>query len=316
MACCGKPAEVGTYSNERTEGDLLVRPTFKASKLYVGRVTLRKYGRISASKAVYMHPADYQADKRLFTIQVDWVAASPTAAEIAEAAKTPVEGALDYQPKADPAMVAAVTAVLKRDLSRDTLIDAIVKLGVRTWGANDAERPYGFDMQQHPEELADLLLAIHEAAAGDVPRVFEVGTGSSAGTARFMTEVLGWHVTSIDIREPNYAPRGAWQFILEDAAALDPNTVAESNFTAILIDGDHRAEATQAAWDLLKPLAPLVALHDIAENAIAGSGPGDVWQSAAYTKAGNLRKHYHAAIAPDSRLGWGWYLSPRASEGE
>lgn len=68
MACCGIKADANTTVGTRLEGDVLVSPLWGGNRVYYGRITGRKYGRVSRSNQFYCDPKDAQADRELMTI--------------------------------------------------------------------------------------------------------------------------------------------------------------------------------------------------------------------------------------------------------
>lgn len=297
MGCCGKPGKIEIYSNDPTPESIVVRPTNNASVLYRGRVTGKRYGRISKHKLVHIDPRDFVA--RDFERVKDWVDLSPTPAEISHAATVPPS--VEYD--GDPVNNGRTVPRLTWPYTVSDLTKSIKTAGVRTWGPNGEEYPDGYDIQQDPAEAAELLHLIASKFDGGPVTVLEIGTGKSAGLARYMVDVLGWTVTSVDVAEPIKKPKRSslWTLVLSSSQDYE----ADRQYHAVLIDGGHTEEEARADWDRFGDLAPIVALHDISVNAIAGPGPRAVWEQLAYTKTGKLRVRFSEFVSDGAGLGWG-----------
>ena len=164
----------------------------------------------------------------------------------------------------------------------------------------------GWDIQQHAWELA---VFVQEMQRIGVRSVLEIGTGSTGGLARFMANILGWDVTSIDPVVPTPPPAGHFiQGRSEDVR----RQIDGAGFDLVFIDGDHSYAACRRDYDLYGPLArKAVAVHDIAMGRVALEGVGQTWREVAY-EGGLLRPCAHEIIAPDKALGIGWLERPGA----
>lgn len=279
MACCGEPANPALFANEKQGDDILVRPKFTASQLTTGRITGRKYGRLNRTKLVFIDPRDFHP---LDFDQVDdWTKLGPVEQQITAAKMV--------NPN-DP------VAVLEQK---------IVRAGVRIWGEQPVK--YGFDIQQTPRELAEFLAV---AEARGVKRVLEIGTGESAGLARFLIEEMGYDVVSVDVTKPEVAlhTNPKWTFVLSDSKTAE----VEGAFDAVIIDGDHSYAGTKADWERYASLAPLVALHDIAPDGWWGKDDqtGGFWREISRDENGKLRAEFTETISTHGRQGLGWRADP------
>jgi hypothetical protein len=307
MGCCGDPAEQSLFSNVST-GDLtlVVRPTFAGAQLYIGRTTGYKYGRISKSQLVYIHPQDF--DARDFTKVEDWEGLSPTPEQIAQARAQTVKQPEKAQPRRE------------MDLSDPVDLEELIRqAGVREWRADSNHVKHGYDMQQTPSELAQLLALAQER---DVKRVLEIGTGESAGLARFMVEVMGWEVVSVDKVKPEAGDlfdHRRWAFVKADTQAKKlPKELANIEADMVIIDGGHEFAEAAKDWENFATRAPLVAIHDIAPDGWWGGDDksGGFWRSVSRGPKGGMKKGYSEIIAPldksnpmavEGRQGFGVY---------
>jgi hypothetical protein len=183
-----------------------------------------------------------------------------------------------------------------------TLLERIHAAGVRN---ADTKERVGYDMQQNAEELAQFLAWCVDAG---VQSVYEIGAGVSAGLAKFMVKDMGWTVTSLDVNVPESTDlfdHPNWLFIQGDSATEAPPLQAVD---LLFIDGDHSYEAAKRDHDRFGDAAKIVAFHDIAPGGYFPDGAAKYWRDIAYTKAGNLRKNFHEAIAEGSKHGIGWFV--------
>lgn len=273
MACCGKPGVRQVEIRGRQEGDILVRPLWNARMHTTGRVTGRKYGSIGRALRVWLDPRDF--NEREYERILDPAPLAPTADEIKAAL------AIDGGDR-----VAQLEA-------------AIRKAGVRIWG--DTPVKVGFDMQQTPREAAVFLAKCEELG---VKTVLEIGTGESAGFARFMTEVLGWSVTSVDPETPKVTPAGNWQHIKMTSDEYEPTDL----FDMVFIDGDHGLEQSHKDWDKYKDAGRIIGFHDIALDGWWADGCALVWKEISRTPKGNLRKGFGEHIEKLGKQGLGWFI--------
>lgn len=161
----------------------------------------------------------------------------------------------------------------------------------------------GWDIQQNPDEFgrfADFCIR-HE-----VHTVLEMGTGRTGGLARFMAEVLGWQVTSVDITRP--VPGSPLiEFIQGSTLAVYPY-LARRTFDLVFIDADHAYPAVKADWVAYEHIGRIVAFHDIAPGRKCCPGTIRFWQELA-RENGQLKSGFHEAIAPTMNAGIGWYIN-------
>lgn len=175
--------------------------------------------------------------------------------------------------------------------------DRIAELGV-----HPALGPYGlgWGIEQNSHELATFLSKMPPMGNRTV---LEIGSGHNAGLARFMQHVLGWDVTSVDVRNYGHSHPGI------DFIVTEPNRRLKFKqpFAVVIIDGDHSYESVKADYEHYGKLATSVVMfHDIAGWREC-EGVAKFWKEISKTQKGNLRKNYHEAIAKDDyRAGIGW----------
>lgn len=306
---CGRGDTGPVNQNERQADDILARPKSQAMVRQFGSATRTPYGRISAKHTVWVRKADF--NERQWERVVDVASHLPSNEDIDKALKKAPETAQSIDlakfDRSDPAQMEA----------------AIRQSGVREWRADSNHVRHGFDIQQTPIEIAELLSLAHDRG---VKRVLEIGTGESAGLARFMVEVMGWEVVSIDKERPtaevgDLFATTRWGFIQSDSQAVDTAALKEDHgqFDMVIIDGDHSFEGTMSDWERFSDLAPLVVLHDIAPDGWWGKDDqtGGFWRSIAKGPKGGLKKGFKEIIAPldtdnnmaaEGRQGIGYFI--------
>lgn len=319
MACCGQVGKKQTTVEGRQEGDILVRPLWGARMKTYGRVTKRLYGSIGRALTVWIDPRDF--NEREYERVPDMAALAPTPAEIEVALTTPPALA-DVETHDYVTITAANPASVKTSKrTPDSLTDddfevkprtvaelkALIKrAGIRDWSTGIA---HGYDIQQTPDELAELL---HLARERGVKRVLEIGTGQHAGLARFMVNLMGWEVVSIDIEQPKEGVDAqGWTFIHGNSTTVEHPALDEA-FDMVFIDGDHSYDATKADWERFGKAAPLVVFHDIAPDGWWGKDDqtGGFWRELAYTpKTKKLRAGFGEFITPGAKQGIGYYVN-------
>lgn len=160
----------------------------------------------------------------------------------------------------------------------------------------------GWNIEQNPHELAVFL----DALPG-VKTVLEIGTGPQAGLSRFMSEILGWQVTSIDKNGPWKVPQGVKLIKMLSVHAYP--LVKDQRFDLVIIDADHHYEAVKRDYELYAPLGHVVMLHDIA-GLRACEGARQFWEEVSVYKTGKKRKNCHEIIEPGERgAGIGWIVN-------
>lgn len=157
----------------------------------------------------------------------------------------------------------------------------------------------GWKIFQNPYELGVFVSRMQKRG---ILTVLEVGSGYG-GLSRFMTEVLNWQVTSIDLRYPEHQTVGVTQLIGDSRTLPLP----AGRFDLVFIDGDHAYDIAASDYRRFSPLADkVIAFHDITGNWHC-EGVAQFWRELAY-EFGNLKSQYYEAICPDlSRAaGIGW----------
>jgi hypothetical protein len=274
MGCCDGTKKPASIENEKQDGDILASPLWSARVQTFGRKTGRYYGKISASSIVWISPSDF--NEREWRKRIDAPAISPTQAQIMQAVTV------------DPNDPVAV------------LEDKIKRAGVRV-SFNPVIKS-GFDIQQNPHELAQFLALCQK---NGVKRVLEIGTGESAGLARFMTEILGWQVVSVDTNTPSTRPNSdKWEFIKGDSKTVD---IPHRHFDMVFIDGDHTYEAVKADFERFKDYAPIIGIHDISHEGNYADTVAKFWDELSKTKTGKPRQGFSEFEVPYSGMGIGVY---------
>lgn len=69
MACCGVSSGQNVEVGTRLDGDVLATPLWGGNRMYYGKMTGRKYGRLSRNKTFWANPKDVQADRELEMIE-------------------------------------------------------------------------------------------------------------------------------------------------------------------------------------------------------------------------------------------------------
>lgn len=186
----------------------------------------------------------------------------------------------------------------------DGLRDRIARAGVHAALGGDGS---GYGIEQNADELAVFLTAMH---ALEVRSVLEIGTGYRAGLARFLSETLGWDVTTVDVRDYGHELPGVKVIVLEWAGVEFP--VFNRQFDLVFIDGDHAYESVCFDADYYATYASkAVAFHDIAGLRDC-EGAARYWREIAYAD-GRLKPGYHEATANgDTRAGIGWLVKAEA----
>lgn len=281
MACCGGGNNVVELQAQSGSSDVLVRVLWDANITLRGRATGRHYGRVGHRQLLRIDPRDLALMANKFERVPDVNELSPDV----QTAETALKDALEAQAG-----------------SSASLADRIRAAGVRN---TETKERVGYDMQQHPEELAALL---EFCLANGVRTVLEIGTGVSAGLARFMVKDLGWSVTSIDVNVPEATDlfdNPNWLFIQGDSA-VEPTPLEPVDL--LIIDGDHSYEAARRDYEKFSEHARIIAVHDISPTGYFPDGVAKFWRDLAYTKTGNLRKGFHEALVDGSKWGWGWHV--------
>lgn len=281
MGCCGDiKAQNKVLAGAHLEGDLIARPNWRATQKTIGRATGRKYGKINRTHTIYLDPRDYAANRGEWTLVEDWEKAAPTPDDIAKALK--------INPNDRVALLA----------------QRIANAGIRvSWEPTIITS--GYDMQQTPLELAKFLIDMQDRG---VKTVLEIGTGDSAGLARFLVMNMGWEVTSIDPKEPTVPDElktsGKWTFIQGESQSVD----IDGFYDLVFIDGDHAYDAAKADWEKFYISGRIIALHDVSLSGWYADGVAKFWHEIAYTAKNNLRKGFHDSIISEAKMGIGWYV--------
>jgi len=158
----------------------------------------------------------------------------------------------------------------------------------------------GYGIEHNAHEMATFLCALQ-----NVRTVLEIGTGYRAGLARFMTEHLGWEVTTIDMHHPQTPAPLARQIIGKSADVVGK---AYGKYDLVIIDGDHSYEAVKLDAALYASMGGVVMFHDIA-GMRSCEGAAQYWKEISRGSDGNMRSGYHECISEgQTAAGVGWLI--------
>lgn len=159
---------------------------------------------------------------------------------------------------------------------------------------------FNWFIEQNPHELARFLQAIEKL---DVRTVLEIGTGYRAGLARFLSQDMGWKVTSLDRYMP-ISPAPDVEFLMGRSEILRP-LFDDRTFDLVIIDADHRYESVKRDHELYADRATkAVMFHDIAGLRDC-EGAKQYWEElVAQAPEGK----YEAIAEGDQRAGIGWIV--------
>jgi hypothetical protein len=172
---------------------------------------------------------------------------------------------------------------------------------IETLGVHEQLGPagQGYGIEHNPHELATFLCALPE-----ISTVLEIGTGYRAGLARFMTEHLGWTVTTVDIHHPTTPAPLARQII---GRSDDVVVKVYGKYDLVIIDGDHSYDVVNLDAALYASMGKTVMFHDIAGLRDC-AGTDRYWKEISRGKNGKLLKGHHEVIADgDQAAGIGWF---------
>lgn len=159
----------------------------------------------------------------------------------------------------------------------------------------------GWAIEQNPSELTLFLSKMERA---HVHSVLEIGTGYRGGLSRFLAQVVGLDVTTVDIENYGHDYPRVKYIVSEEKPIFEPG-----QFDLVLIDANHAYESVRADWEHYAPFASkVIALHDIAGLRDC-EGVAQFWYELAYQGDDTLRDGYYEVIAEgDMRGGIGWQL--------
>lgn len=158
----------------------------------------------------------------------------------------------------------------------------------------------GWNIEQNPHELATFLSSVQLPPSSTV---LEIGTGYRAGLARFMTEILGWDVTTIDIRPPDTPAAFARQLVGRSDEVVE---IIRAAYDLVIIDGDHHYEAVKQDFELYSSMGAVVMFHDI-EGLRDCEGVAQFWGELRTTRLPDFHNARYTAIDEgDQRAGIGW----------
>jgi len=161
--------------------------------------------------------------------------------------------------------------------------DKILSVKLHNCGGHPVTKlPKGMDwgILQNEDELIPLLMSCREKG---VKTVLEIGV-YRFGLTRFMSEVMGWDVTAIDIKDFSQmpdsfefisdggvprpeVPKGV-TFIIGDSTLPETKAkLGDKRFDLVFIDGDHTKDVSMSDFDMYGDLADkIIAMHDIDPN--------------------------------------------------
>lgn len=204
---------------------------------------------------------------------------------------------------------------------QDRVLDIAAEIQRRGCEPSVGDVGEGHDIQQNAYEFAEFATFCQEHK---VKTVLELGTGRTGGLARFMTEVLGWKVTSVDIYKPSLLTPEI-EFIQGTTTAVYPY-LKHRLYDLVFIDADHSYETVKKDHQLYARMGRIVAFHDIAPGRVCCPDTIKYWQEIAFSRQLKyevdneiyvdtpLKEEYHQAIAPEKNAGIGWYINRRPYE--
>lgn len=188
-------------------------------------------------------------------------------------------------------------------MNYDQLKAEIERYGVHAVFGGTGELNAG--IEQSPSELATFLVAMQELG---VHSILEIGTGYRGGLSRFLVDVMGWHVTTVDIENYGHVYPGVHYVIMPWQPPYTRTNTLEI-FDLVLIDANHTYESVKADWTHYAPFASkVIALHDIAGLRDC-EGVAQFWYELAYQGDDTLHEGFYEAIEDsDQRGGIGWQV--------
>lgn len=187
-------------------------------------------------------------------------------------------------------------------MNENELIEQIYHFGVHNLFSRDGTNGEGWGIEQNPPELAQFLVAMD---ALGVQSVLEIGTGYKGGLSRFLAQIVGWEVTTVDIQNYGHAFQDVKYVIMPSP---DERPTFERKFDLVFIDGNHSYESASTDLKHYSPFAEkVIAFHDIS-GLYDSEGAAQLWKELAYTKAGNLRKGFFEAMVETQKAGIGWQI--------
>jgi hypothetical protein len=177
-------------------------------------------------------------------------------------------------------------------------------------GVHDQLGPVGqgWGIEQNAHEFATFLCALP-----NVRTVLEVGTGYRAGLARFMTEALGWEVTTVDQNVPQTPAPLARQVI---GKVVDVVGKIYGQYDLVIIDASHDYHSVKEDTALVASMGQIVMYHDIA--GLRGcEGVARYWKEISRDAGWNMRSGYHEVIADGPQAaGIGWIVKSELQHDE
>jgi cephalosporin hydroxylase len=161
----------------------------------------------------------------------------------------------------------------------------------------------GYDIYQHPDELAAFLVRCLEQ---NVQTVLELGTWRG-GFAAFVAQVLGWEVVTVDASPcPSLLDNLTNVIHVQSPTVLALKELPYLSYDLVFIDADHSYDAVKLDYEIYAPLAnKLVALHDIVPRRPGCEGSAQLWREIAYTSNGSLRPNCEEIICTAFPIGVG-----------
>jgi len=160
----------------------------------------------------------------------------------------------------------------------------------------------GYGIEQNPHELATFLSLVPT-----VNKVLEIGTGYRAGLARFMSEFMGWYVTTIDRNIPiTPAPLARQITGSSDSRAVIEHVRGE--YDLVIIDGDHSYAAVRCDFENYQQMGRIVMFHDIVGDR-GCEGARDFWELISLNWGNWQFMTRHEVVAQgEQRAGIGWLV--------
>lgn len=178
----------------------------------------------------------------------------------------------------------------------------LLKYHVDVCGCHEQLGPYGtgWGIEQNPYELATFLSSI------ELPKtVLELGTGYRAGMARFLTEILGCQVITVNLFQPATPAPLARQVIGRTADIVEQ---VRGEYDLVIIDADHSYESVREDFERFYPMAKVVMIHDIAGYRDC-EGAHQFWWEIAYNELRELKPGYYNVLDDNGYgAGIGWIV--------
>lgn len=182
----------------------------------------------------------------------------------------------------------------------ERVIDIEAEIVKRGCEGGVGPRGDGWEIQQNPREWRVFVEFVQQHIGHSSVRMLELGTGRTGGLARFCAEVLGWTVTSVDIKRSE--PQSTFVEFVAGSTEAAHVYLRHRRFDVVFIDADHTYEAVKHDHALYGDMAPIIAFHDVAPGRVCCEGSARYWQEVKATR------DTYETIADSMYAGIGWYV--------